>query len=1076
MTMNTEQGAPDSARTPTSSEAFPRQRRASNTEALTLESTREQFAAKSLVSLEEEYKFLRKLYKASNSLNRSLDYATVLDNMLVQLEQFVDYDATCLMLVENDKARIFRWQGYLWNESQASISSVSFSIKEVPDLREVSQTLQPLISTIAGDDAHWVHRLGDTQIKSHLTVPIVVRSQLIGFLHVDSHGAEAYNYADAEGVRQFINQAGIALHNASVYDQVRRESAQRVANLKKGSHFASAVLNTAGALVMVLTAEGKILRFNRACEQATGYAFEEVRGKLFWDTFLPPSEVERIQTKFSELQADRSGNEYESLWLGKDKRPRVIAWSNTVLCDIQGKVEYVISTGTDITARRQLEDRLSAIHQLGRELNLIRDETAICKIALDTVSFLLHIKSSGYGLLDPVTDTLDYYYYPKRGVPQFIELKLPLEAQQRLDVLQKKRRWSPELLEDTQPSLSVLQNNAYPLWLTAPMKVQERVIGAFDVESQPPHHFTRHDQRLLQTLADQAAVALENARLYRETQQRIDELTTLTMISQAITSTLDLDVTLTIITDHTVRLLNAEAASVALLDITRSEIRFQAASGRGSDLIRGRRLPAGEGIVGWVIQHGEAAMVEDVSQDKRFTQVLDRQTGFKTHSVICVPLQNGLQSTGAIEVLNRSNGVFSREDLRLLTWLATPAAIAIENARLYEAERRAREQAETLREATATLTSSLEPDQVLSEILVHLEQVVPYDHAYVFLQDETGGLRIVAQKSAAPAAATLGQEYPNDNPLYQKVKQSGNPVIIANAQNDPRFESWPQDEEVRGWMGIPLIAQDQVIGLLTLNSHQIDAFDRVHASLGQAFANKAAVAIQNARLFQQVRLGHRQLQSLSHRLVEVQEAERRSIARELHDEAGQALTSLMVGLRLLEGEKDQPGAVASRAAALRQITNDISENLHRLAINLRPASLDYVGLVAALRQYIENFGRQYAIETHFEAVGFDEQRLPPDIETSLYRIVQEALTNVAKHAQADRIDIFLEKRNNFVITIVEDNGLGFDPEEAERRGRLGLLGIRERTEMLNGALVVESTAGIGTTIHVEVPYDSNTNC
>lgn len=1076
MTINTEEGASHSAQTQTGNPSIPGQRRAANTEALTLKSEREQLGPQSLGSLGEEYEFLKKLYQAGNSLNNSLDYATVLDNILIQLERFVDHDAACIMLVDGDEARIFRWQGYLWHEGQESIASISFKIKEVPTLRQVSQTLQPVLTSLAGDESHWVRQLGDTESKTHLTVPMVVRSELIGFLHIDSYQAEAYTYTDAEYVRQFMNQAAIALRNAWVYDQARRESAQRVANLKKGSHFASAVLNTAGALVMVLTAEGKILRFNRACEQLTGYAFEEVRGKSFWDVFLPPSEVDRIRAKFTDLQVAQSGNEYECLWLGKNKRPRVVAWSNTVLCDVQDRVEYVISTGTDITARRQLEDRLSAIHQLGRELNLIRDETAICKIALDTVSFLLHINSSGYGLVDPATETLNYYYYPKRGVPQFIELQLPLNAQQRLDILQGKRRWSRELLEDTQPSLSVLQNNPYPLWLTAPMKVQERVIGALDVESQPPHHFTKHDQRLLQTLADQAAVALENARLYRETQQRIDELTTLTMISQAITSTLDLNITLTIITDHTVRLLSAEAASVALLDSTRGEIWFQAASGSGSALIRGQRLPAGQGIVGWVIQQGEAAMVEDVRQDGRFADVLDRQTGFTTRSVICVPLQNGLQSTGAIEALNSSNGAFSREDLRLLTWLATPAAIAIENARLYEAERRAREQAETLREATATLTSSLELDRVLSEILVHLEQVVPYDNAYVFLQDDTGGLKIVAQKCDTPATALVGQDSPTDNPLYQAVKRTGNPVIIANAQNDPRFESWQQRPEVRGWMGIPLIAQGRVIGLLTLSSQQVDAFNRVHASLGQAFANKAAVAIQNAKLFEQVRLGHQQLQSLSHRLVEVQEAERRNIARELHDEAGQALTSLMVGLRLLEGEKDQPEAVATRAAELRQITNDISENLHRLAINLRPASLDYVGLVAALRQYIENFGRQYAIETLFEAVGFDEQRLPPDVETSLYRIVQEALTNVAKHAQASRVDIFLEKRNNYVITIVEDNGLGFDPEEAKRRGRLGILGIRERTEMLNGALVVESTAGVGTTIHVEVPYDSNTNC
>jgi signal transduction histidine kinase len=138
---------------------------------------------------------------------------------------------------------------------------------------------------------------------------------------------------------------------------------------------------------------------------------------------------------------------------------------------------------------------------------------------------------------------------------------------------------------------------------------------------------------------------------------------------------------------------------------------------------------------------------------------------------------------------------------------------------------------------------------------------------------------------------------------------------------------------------------------------------------------------------------------------------------------------------------------------------------------LRPASLDYLGLIAALRQYIEAFGQQHNLAMHFEAVNFDDARLPSTVEINLYRIVQEALTNVAKHAQATRVDIFLERRPDAVVTIVEDNGRGFDPELARQQGRLGLLGMRERTEMLKGTLLVESTTETGTTIYVEVPYE-----
>jgi signal transduction histidine kinase len=273
-----------------------------------------------------------------------------------------------------------------------------------------------------------------------------------------------------------------------------------------------------------------------------------------------------------------------------------------------------------------------------------------------------------------------------------------------------------------------------------------------------------------------------------------------------------------------------------------------------------------------------------------------------------------------------------------------------------------------------------------------------------------------------------------------------------------------------------LRVRNEVIGYLTLDSQELGAYGLVEAELAQAFANQAAVAIHNARLFEEVSLGHKRLQSLSHSLVQAQETERRRVARELHDEAGQALTSLIVGLRLLEKEVDQPELIAARVAELKRTTDGVLENLHRLAMDLRPASLDHLGLIPALRQYLHTFGSQYGLLLQFETVGLDDHRLPPLIEINLYRIVQEALTNVVRHAKATQADVLLERRENQIITIIEDNGIGFDPETRSQSGRLGLLGMRERAEMMDGHLLVESTPSGGTTIYVEIPYvytDSN---
>jgi signal transduction histidine kinase len=180
----------------------------------------------------------------------------------------------------------------------------------------------------------------------------------------------------------------------------------------------------------------------------------------------------------------------------------------------------------------------------------------------------------------------------------------------------------------------------------------------------------------------------------------------------------------------------------------------------------------------------------------------------------------------------------------------------------------------------------------------------------------------------------------------------------------------------------------------------------------------------------------------------------------------------MVGLRLLEREVDRPEAILRRVAELKPLADGVLENLHRLAMDLRPASLDHLGLIVALRQHIKNFNVQHGQTTRaqFAATDFDDERLLPLVETTLYRIVQEALTNVVRHAQATRVDVLLKRRNSQVILIVEDDGIGFDFWAAMRSGRLGLLGMRERAEMLKGNLMVESTPGGGTTIFVEVPY------
>jgi signal transduction histidine kinase len=216
---------------------------------------------------------------------------------------------------------------------------------------------------------------------------------------------------------------------------------------------------------------------------------------------------------------------------------------------------------------------------------------------------------------------------------------------------------------------------------------------------------------------------------------------------------------------------------------------------------------------------------------------------------------------------------------------------------------------------------------------------------------------------------------------------------------------------------------------------------------------------------------------LLEQVITAQEDERKRIARELHDETSQALTSLMVGLKVLE-QRPELGEAREALANLRSLTGKTLDTVHDLALQLRPSVLDDLGLVPALDRVVAEFQRSHGLSVLFETNLRLAGRLPGTLETALYRITQEALTNVARHADAHAVSLLLEARRGAVTLIVEDDGRGFDVTQrlgATRDERnLGLFGMRERATLVGGTLTIESTPGHGTTVYVEIPLPAET--
>ena len=469
-------------------------------------------------------------------------------------------------------------------------------------------------------------------------------------------------------------------------------------------------------------------------------------------------------------------------------------------------------------------------------------------------------------------------------------------------------------------------------------------------------------------------------------------------------------------------------------------------------------LPRGRGILGALIDEATSLRLHDLSDDPR-------SVGFPPnhppmHTFLGVPILLRGVAYGNFYLTEKAGGDdFNEEDEEIVSLLAAQAAVAIENARLYEASTRWSKQLESLNEVGNALATETDLDRLLDLVARRLRELLDARLVTVLLPAGAEELRFVAVAGEG-GSDLIGQTMPRLASKSGRVIERGRSERVDSVLDDPEV-----DHEVmrrfgaRTGLWVPLITRGRTIGLLAAHDKLMpDArFTDNDLRLAETFASRASVAVD---------LSQRMARDAFRRVVEAQELERRRLARELHDETGQALTSILLGLKSLE---DALGADEAHAAVadLRELVVATLQDVRRLAVELRPKVLDDFGLVPALERLAESFADQTEIDVRFETALGDE-RLAPEVETALYRIVQESLTNVVKHAQATVVSIVLARKGGAVALVIEDDGRGFDAGDT-REGGFGLEGMRERIGLLEGRLQVESRAGAGTTIVAEVP-------
>jgi signal transduction histidine kinase len=466
--------------------------------------------------------------------------------------------------------------------------------------------------------------------------------------------------------------------------------------------------------------------------------------------------------------------------------------------------------------------------------------------------------------------------------------------------------------------------------------------------------------------------------------------------------------------------------------------------------------PHGRGILGVLIRDAQPLRLHDLQDDPRSVGFPPSHPAM--HSFLGVPILLRGVAYGNLYLTEKESGEdFTDEDEELVTLLAAQAAVAVENARLYEAATAWSRQLESLNEVGNALLGELDLSRLLRLVATRLRELVDARVVAIAVPAGDDALRIEAVAGEG-ADELVGVSFPNASKAAR----------VLQRQRSERIDSMLDDPEIhqesarlfRATTGlyVPLIARSEGIGVVVVHDKLAPdpRFGDADLRLAEQFATRAAIAVD---------LSRRVARDSLRRVVSGQELERQRLARELHDETGQALTSILLGLKTVE-EAPTADEMHAAAEALRELVVATLQDVRRLAVELRPKALDDFGLVAALDRLVNLFSESTGIGIELEAALGD--RLPAEVETTLYRIVQEALTNIVKHARARSVSILVVRRGTKAMVVIEDDGEGFDPE-ATREDGLGLLGMRERVALLDGRLTVESSAGAGTTLAVEVP-------
>ncbi|GEM_PF-6685780 len=619
------------------------------------------------------------------------------------------------------------------------------------------------------------------------------------------------------------------------------------------------------------------------------------------------------------------------------------------------------------------------------------------------------------------------------------------------------------------PDKNFFREHGLVSYLGIPLRCAGRRAGVLEILSRVPRRFGARDIKVLTALAEDAAIAIHNARSYAETEKKSRELSALLAVASAAARSLETDQVLQQMIDRVAEIFGFDEVRAFLLDERREILIERAAHPRPRDLAtRRRRVKKGRGLVGRASAAGEAVIFDDGG---------DRARGVRRGFLAAFPIKHQDDVLGAIVCRRRGPRRLAAHERELLDSICDQIAVSLHNAGLYAAVEKQSRELSALLDVSATASQTLEQSRLLKEVAQKITGIFGFDATRAFLFDpQREELRREASYEARAAFGAGPQRFKKGEGLVGRVAASGSATIVADvAQAAEIVAAWRPSAagEIRHrhrfLAAFPIQYKQTVLGVILCVAEQPRQLSVHEILLISAMCNQIAIALQNSRYFAQSERQAARLRQYALRREAVRERERKRIAREIHDELGQALTALKIELSVaaakLPGESTD---LKEKFAELSRLLDGAIRSVRQIATQLRPDILDRLGLIAALEWQLQEFRRRTGIRCSF-ASPRAELNLAEEPATALFRIFQETLTNVARHSRAKQVKASVETAGGQITLKVRDDGVGIEPEKIADFHSLGLLGMHERAAALGGSVIVRRNRTRGTTVLATLP-------